>query len=182
MELKEQETMEFETQKPIAVANYIINCGNELNKPVSNLQLQKIMYFAQGEFLAKYDQPLIDGQFSRWQYGPVLREVYSIFKYNGPLPIHNVAVISNDIFTMIDKKKAEVTTAESLKNEEIFSKFKDIIIKLLNTEPWALVDLSHEQKIWSDYEEEIKEHSAPDYTDDEIKETFKEMKYSWAMR
>lgn len=169
----------FETQKPIAVANFIISCGNELNKPVSNLQLQKIMYFAQGEFLAKYGQPIINGKFSRWQYGPVLREIYSIFKYNGSSPIHNVAVITNDIFKMFDKNKAEIATEESFSNKIVFEEFKKVIYQLLNTDPWELVEFSHDQEIWLKYENEIVNHSAPDYTDEEIQATFKDLNYPW---
>lgn len=174
--------MEFEKQTPIAVANFIIQAGNELNKPVSNLQLQKIMYFIQGEFLARYNQPIINGQFSRWQYGPVLREVYSIFKYNGSSAIRNVAIISNDIFKMFDKKQAEIVSEASFDNNVIFEQFNQIVHELLNREPWELVELSHEQEIWSKYEDEIMSHSAPDYTDDEIKNTFKKSNYPWQIQ
>lgn len=172
----------FEIQEPIAVANFIIQSGNKLNKPVTNLQLQKIMYFIQGEFLAKYNQPIIKGQFSRWQYGPVLREVYSIFKYNGSSAIRNVAIISNDIFKIFDKKQAKTVSEESLNNSAIFQQFNEIVYKLLNTEPWDLVELSHEQDIWSKYEDEIISHSAPDYTDEEIKETFENSNYPWQIQ
>ncbi|KSU21629.1 Phage protein [Lactococcus lactis subsp. lactis] len=173
---------DFNVQEPISVANFIIDYGKKINKPVSNLQLQKIMYFVQGAFLEKYNQPIIDGQFSRWQYGPVLREIYTIFKYNGPSPISNVAIISDDIFKLFDKKQAQIVSESTIGSSDVFQKFKNTIYQLLNTEPWELVNLSHDQKIWSDFEDEIQSHSAPDYTNDEIEITFKNENYPWRIQ
>ncbi|MDG4982034.1 DUF4065 domain-containing protein [Lactococcus lactis] len=173
---------EFNIQEPISVANFIVDYGKKINKPVSNLQLQKIMYFVQGAFLDKYHQPIIDGQFSRWQYGPVLREIYTLFKYNGSSPISNVAIISDDIFKLFDKKQALFVSENTLGNSDVFKKFQNIVSQLLETEPWELVNLSHEQEIWAQYENEIQTHSAPDYTNDEIEVAFKNVKYPWRIQ
>ena len=46
------------------------------NWDVSNLRLQKIMYFAHMYSLVEYTEPLINETFRAWLYGPVIPEVY----------------------------------------------------------------------------------------------------------
>ena len=53
---------------------------------MTNLRLQKILYFAQGHYLAKYGTPLFDSEFEAWDYGPICPAIYhrySKFKRNG---------------------------------------------------------------------------------------------------
>lgn len=68
----------------IAIANAIIEKAN--NGQIDNLtpmKLQKLMFFAQSWYLRTYNQVLFDGEFERWQYGPVLPELYHEFKKFG---------------------------------------------------------------------------------------------------
>lgn len=68
----------------IAIANAIIEKAN--NGQIDNLtpmKLQKLMFFAQSWYLKTYNQVLFDGEFERWQYGPVLPELYHEFKKFG---------------------------------------------------------------------------------------------------
>lgn len=50
---------------------------------ITNLKLQKLLYYAQGYFLAKKDIPLFDEDFLAWEHGPVIRKIYNIYKENG---------------------------------------------------------------------------------------------------
>lgn len=66
--------------KAIDIAKYIINkCTNEQH-PISNLQLQKILYYIQKTFLES-DMLAFDDDFEAWQFGPVVPEVY--YQYCG---------------------------------------------------------------------------------------------------
>ncbi|OQP65355.1 hypothetical protein A3860_16950 [Niastella vici] len=58
---------------------------------VTQMKLQKLVYFAQGVHLAKYHQPLINETFQAWMYGPVIPEIYQDFKLYGSRPITNTA-------------------------------------------------------------------------------------------
>ena len=58
------------------VAKYIISKCNKEQEPVSNLQLQKILYIIQKTFLQIGSQAFEDN-FEAWQIGPVIREVYN---------------------------------------------------------------------------------------------------------
>lgn len=58
---------------------------------VTQMKLQKLVYFAQGVHLAKYQKPLINETFEAWLYGPVIPEIYQDFKFYGSRPITNTA-------------------------------------------------------------------------------------------
>ena len=47
----------IELQSPIAVANFIIEVAKKENKPVTNLKLQKVLFFLQGYCLSEYETP-----------------------------------------------------------------------------------------------------------------------------
>ena len=52
-------------------------------RPLSHLQLQKLVYLAYKEYLFKYKEPLFDEKIVAFQYGPVVEEVYQQFKRYG---------------------------------------------------------------------------------------------------
>ena len=61
------------------VADYFLALGDE-NEAVSNLKLQKLLYYAQGFALALTGKPLFDEPIHAWAHGPVVRDVY--FRFN----------------------------------------------------------------------------------------------------
>lgn len=61
----------------INLAKYVINRCLEINRPISNLQLQKILYFVEGEFYKTQGYWLTEATFYAWKFGPVNKEVYS---------------------------------------------------------------------------------------------------------
>lgn len=62
------------------VADYILCNTQNTQGPVSNLKLQKLVYYAQAWFLALYDEPLFDDEIQAWVHGPVQPELYHRFK------------------------------------------------------------------------------------------------------
>lgn len=66
--------------KAIDVANTILKIGCEHNISISNMKLQKLLYYAQGWYLALNDDPLFIEDFKRWAFGPVCPSVYNKFK------------------------------------------------------------------------------------------------------
>jgi uncharacterized phage-associated protein len=55
--------------------------------PVTNLALQKLLYFAHGLYLREMGKPLVSGYFEAWKYGPVHPAAYAAFKRAGDSPI-----------------------------------------------------------------------------------------------
>lgn len=129
------------------VAKYIINKCIELEKPVSNLQLQKIMYFVHLGFLKKTSQKLIkDESFKAWQYGPVIESIYFEYKIFGGNKIN------------IPENGAEL----NLESDKI-----DIIDKIIeesiNLPPWELVQRSHiKNGAWAKHYKENEKNYIPD--------------------
>ena len=65
------------------VASYIASrYKNEFRTKIDEMKLHKLMYFAQRESYVLYDEPLFDGTFYGWKYGPVLKEVRQLYKEN----------------------------------------------------------------------------------------------------
>ena len=62
--------------KAITIAKYIIDKCTLDSNPISNLQLQKILYCLQRYYLRIQKLPLFEDDFQAWQFGPVILEVY----------------------------------------------------------------------------------------------------------
>lgn len=117
--------------KAAELAKYIITKCTQDGYPVSNLQLQKILYYIQVAFLQELHCLCFDDPIEAWQFGPVIREVYYIYCYFGSIPIEReYECIALD------------TTAKAI-IDRIIEEKRDL-------PPWALVTATHEPgKAWS---------------------------------
>ena len=70
----------------LEIAKYIIDKCTKDNCPISNLQLQKILYYIQREFLQQGEIAFPE-EIEAWQFGPVVPEVYRQYCGFGALPI-----------------------------------------------------------------------------------------------
>lgn len=70
------------------IAKYIVNRCIEHCRPISNLQLQKILYFCQKEYNQITGFALFEDDFEAWQYGPVIPSVYRVFSLFGGMKIN----------------------------------------------------------------------------------------------
>lgn len=89
--------------KVLDVAWYIIYWCHEQNKAISNLKLQKLLYFVQAEFLIKKGVSCFFEEIEAWSFGPVVPEVYQRFKVygSGNIPIigrrlRNINILEED--------------------------------------------------------------------------------------
>lgn len=72
------------------VAKYVIKVFQECEDPITNLKLQKLLYYIQGWHLGLYDAPVFDDDFQAWIHGPVIPKVFYEYKDEFPwLPIIN---------------------------------------------------------------------------------------------
>jgi uncharacterized phage-associated protein len=69
------------------VANFILDSADRRDLRITNLALQKLLYFAHGGFFAMFEEPLIRNKFEAWQFGPVQRMLYDQFKFFKEKPI-----------------------------------------------------------------------------------------------
>lgn len=57
--------------------------NNERGDLMSNMKLQKMLYYQQGFHLAYFGTPLFDEDIEAWMYGPVVPSVYAHYKNCG---------------------------------------------------------------------------------------------------
>lgn len=85
----------------VEVAWKMLKVAKEKNIPLSNLQLQKLVYIANGYMLGWKNKSLCIQPMEAWEYGPVIGDVYHTFKNNGK----DVIPVNTDIVTALDNDK-----------------------------------------------------------------------------
>ena len=69
------------------VANVFLKLAQEKNEELTNLKLQKLVYYAQAWYLAIYEKPLFDDEIEAWIHGPAVPSIYKMYKKFGWKPI-----------------------------------------------------------------------------------------------
>jgi uncharacterized phage-associated protein len=63
------------------VADYFISLSNESQDLITNLKLQKLVYYSQAWYLAMHNKELIAEDFQAWVHGPVIPALYGEYKH-----------------------------------------------------------------------------------------------------
>lgn len=122
--------------KVIDLSYFIIKRSNEMNNPISHLQLQKLLFFLQKLNLEKKKKPLFDEKIYAWNFGTVIKEVYNEFCIFSSLKIilsdteykNNFSQIKLDDFLLdyIDdfcqKKSWEISSIKNSVWEKVYDK------------------------------------------------------------
>jgi uncharacterized phage-associated protein len=72
---------------PRAIGNLLLEEAEGAGCAMTNLALQKLLYFTHAICLIDRKRPLVSGYFEAWKYGPVHPTVYRAFKSAGAKPI-----------------------------------------------------------------------------------------------
>lgn len=111
------------------VAKNIVNYSISIKSPISNLKLQKLLYFSWIEYYKKTQRYLFKEEFYAWQFGPVVPQIYKEYCVYGGLPIAQVDDnLQNDII-----------------DSEIFNTIKEVVDEYKNYSALDLVNLTHKQ-------------------------------------
>jgi uncharacterized phage-associated protein len=92
------------------VADALIAFCNEHGDVMTNLRLQKLLYYSQAWYLALYDKPLFDEPFEAWVRGPVQPDVWKRFKEFQWMPI-GIPVDDTGIPEDVKRHVADVMSA-----------------------------------------------------------------------
>ena len=161
---------------PRAIANLILVEAKQMGRPVTNLALQKLLYFAHALFLVERKQPLVSGYFEAWQYGPVHPTAYQAFKSAGDLPITFSA-------TAMDVLTGNRKPLPAPNDPEVVEHIHRLMSSYGRLTPGRLVDISHAKNApWHFVVESAKQTVAIGLriSDDVIRERFKHHKVSVA--
>lgn len=134
------------------VARYIIERCKEKNRTVSNLKLQKILYFVQAEFLVTKNQPCFIEAIEAWDFGPVVPTVYFEYRMYGGA---NIPCIG----------KSKVKQLISARDQKILN---GIIDECSQYSASALVEITHNQMPW------MEAYNQPGYNNEITVESIKE--------
>ena len=73
--------------RALDVANLFLHWANTAGDLISNLKMQKLLYYAQAWHLVNFRQRLFSDPIEAWDLGPVIRSVYSKYRKHGYGPI-----------------------------------------------------------------------------------------------
>lgn len=120
--------------KAIDVAKYFLNKANQEGDLITNLKMQKLLYYAQAWYLVNFNTPLFKEAIAPWQLGPVVEDVYHEFKKfkSGPI-VYKTTGEESKIFTK--------------KQLQYLDEFCDAFLKFSAHE---LVNMSHNETPWKD--------------------------------
>lgn len=109
------------------VARYIINKCSVEERPVSNLKLQKLLYFVWIEYRKCAHARLFSDKIFAWQFGPVVPEVYYDYCAYGGM----------DIDRRYDSDEIGIAAEDKAILDASLAKYRDYSVS-------RLVDMTHE--------------------------------------
>lgn len=66
-----------------SVANEIVNISLASQRSITPMQVLKLTYFCHAWMLGLHHRPLLTQAIEAWRYGPVVRDVYHLFRHYG---------------------------------------------------------------------------------------------------
>lgn len=119
------------------IANLVLDLADERGRAVSNLSINKIVFFLHAYFLARFGRPLVSAKIEAWDYGPVFRELYREFRSFGDSPIQARA-------HRINATTGERELCESALSDEERAFLEELGRKFVGFSAGSLVSMSHE--------------------------------------
>ncbi|MCA0024316.1 MULTISPECIES: type II toxin-antitoxin system antitoxin SocA domain-containing protein [unclassified Mesorhizobium] len=120
------------------IANLVLDRADAEGLTITNLEINKIIYFLHSTYLASFGEPLIEAKIEAWDYGPVIREIYSEFKSFGATEIRARA-------TKLDLDSLKKVPVYEVMSKPDASFLYPIIDKYMRLGATKLVNMSHEK-------------------------------------
>src|ERR1700730_1790883 len=119
------------------ISDYFIALSNETGSLISNLKLQKLVYYADAWHLANYGRPLIQEDFQAWVHGPAIPSLYGEYKQFGWKPIIREDLTQEKLYELLKDFPKPTMDLLNLVTEEYFGLSAFELEKLThNEEPW----------------------------------------------
>lgn len=152
----------METYKVQDIANFFLRAiDRNSGSSITPLKLQKLLYFAQGHYLAKYDKPLFEEDFEAWVHGPVIPEIYQKYK--------------EFTFENIPEPENYFENAPDF-NEEIMNFMAFILEKYSIYDGKYLEKMTHQEEPWKNNFDEFEQYHKNIISKEEIKKYYREKK------
>lgn len=158
------------TYNAMDIASYIINKSIDMNSPVSNLKLQKLLYYIQAVFLIKKGEPAFGESIAAWKYGPVVENVYYQFRSYVNNEIKDRVLQRNN---GVLKGEGEDYNPENIIMKEDQNLIDNVLESYMNFSGTDLIRKTHQEDPWKT----IKDRGQVGYSNienNEIKKYFKQ--------
>ncbi|WP_142434171.1 Panacea domain-containing protein [Enterococcus faecium] len=155
MKKKEWYRGEFNMLKVMDIADFILKNRIEEHDPITNLELQKYLYFANAKFLYETGEPLFEEPIEKWKFGPVVGAVYHEYKDNRANKITELSKHESINFTDTEIKIIENEFNEESIPNDIQEKLISVINNLSKYDSFDLVEETHKHSEWKNDEEKI---------------------------
>lgn len=118
----------------LEIAEKIISLykDSEIEDVITNLKLQKLLYYEQGYHLAYFGEPLFNDNIEAWMYGPVVPVVYNEYKKYDSKPI---PLVDSDL---------------QFKDETEAKLFGEVFNLYNRYSASGLIDLTHSETPWQE--------------------------------
>jgi len=113
---------------------FVCQADVDAGDAITNLKIQKLLYYAQGASLAIRGEALFEEDVLCWQHGPVVRSVYDQLKSFEANPIVGIEDACERADGLTDEQRELLS--------EVYDKFGQF-------SAWRLRDMTHEEDAWS---------------------------------
>jgi uncharacterized phage-associated protein len=128
-----------------AIANYFLEKAKAEGRTLTPMEIQKLVYFAHGWYLALFGQPLIKEPIQAWSYGPVIPSLYQEFKRFGDQAIEELATEERLAGMKLSLTRPSIEKIENPQERENLKRFLDRIWQVYSRFSAAqLSNLTHE--------------------------------------
>lgn len=131
----------------LTIANAFLKLSRpEVDDTITNLKLQKLLYYAQGFYIALYNKALFKEDLLAWEHGPVVKKIYDNFKKYGS---NSLPIPEGEI--KLTKKEAQLINNVW----RVYGQFS----------AWKLRDMTHNESPWKSTKRDsiISQKSLGDY-------------------
>ncbi len=142
----------------VVLANTVLQEMWGIGRIVRPMKLQKLMYYTTGFYYRDHEKYLINESFYKWDYGPVIPEIYELFSKYEYHPIQELEKGNEDDFYVINDK-------------EVLKTLKNVISFYGDTPDFKLSDLTHKHASWR------KSSKYGEISEELIKKTFQDISF-----
>lgn len=142
--------------KALDIAKYMLVVAHENGDVITNLKLQKLLYYAQAWHLVKKGVPLFEDAIEAWEFGPVVRAVYNEYKEFNRMPI-DIEVGQEEV-NVLDKETQEY--------------MDDYLWEFLDYSATSLVRMTHEEDPWINVYDKNEPKKNPEITTESMREYY----------
>lgn len=136
--------------RAIDIANYVVNYTIDIDQPISNLTLQKILYYIQAAFLVRRGRPAFNDKILKWRYGPIVKSVYDEYKIYVDKLICERSEKIEDLYYKEDEWGFYFVDYEPSKiiNKKDLRIIEKVCLAKIKYDPFELVRKTHEEDPW----------------------------------